>query len=141
MKKSILVLAFALGLTGAVAQGGYDEYITKDLVTFTTKWGKAKDENGEKKPALMIGVKNDNNHPVIISFEMLFYFEEILRERGGIEGRCIPANKTIYGKFNGIYFIPQEFTPEQLERSDFRFEIDEISVKESFDCDVEEEQR
>jgi len=73
MKKLFLLLGLTLALTfQGVAQFGYDEYIRKDGLKISTKWSKAKNEEGEKKPALLFAIENINEYDVEYSFEILF---------------------------------------------------------------------
>lgn len=113
----------------------YEIYSTTDSVDVATKWATAKDENGEKKPALLLSLDNYNKHAVDVSFEILLYYEGILRERGEITGQCIEGRKKLIGKLNGLYFIPQQFTADQLTQPDFLMEIDEIEVTETEGCE------
>lgn len=118
-----------------IAQNKYEVYSTTDSVDVATKWAKAKDESGEKKSALLLSLDNYNQHAVNVSFEILLYYEGILRERGEIAGQCIDGRKKLIGKLNGLYFIPQEFTAEQLKQPDFQMEIDAIEVEETTGCE------
>lgn len=133
MKKTLLCLSL-LAAAQAFAQKSYDQYVVTDSVRISTKWGTAKDENGEKKPALMIGIDNQNSHAITAGMELLLYYEGILRESGIIEPMCVKPGNRVYGKLNGIYFVPKEFTPEQLKNSDFSFQIESIEIKEAEGC-------
>lgn len=136
MRHLILFCYLALSTISASAQlFGYEQYIQKDGLIISTKWGTAKDESGEKKPALLFKVENENEYDAQYSMEILFYYEGILRERGLIDGQCLSAGRSSMGKLNGQYFIPQQFTEEQLKNSDFNFEIESIEVTEIKNCE------
>ncbi|MCA1764059.1 MAG: hypothetical protein ABR574_01325 [Cryomorphaceae bacterium] len=136
MKNSLLITIFSLVMSfQAMAQFGYDEYIRKDGLKISTKWSKAKNEEGEKKPALLFAIENLNDYHVDFSFEILLYYEGLLKENGVIENECLESRKSLVGKLNGIYFIPEKFTEQQLKNSDFNFEVESIMVEETENCE------
>ena len=142
MKKHFLVLLTILLLSGieAYAQFGYTQYQIVDGLKVSTKWGKARDESGSRKPALLLAFENTNSFPITYSFDILLYYEGVLRENGTMEDLCLDALKSNTGKLNGIYFIPENFTEDQLKNSDFNFEIDNLVVEQVSQCaDSEEE--
>lgn len=134
--KYLIILFIAL-LTGSVAsaQFGYEQYIEKDGLKISTKWSTAKNEAGEKKKALLFKVKNENDFDAQYSMEILFYYEGILRERGVIDQQCLSAGRSSMGKLNGQYFIPTEFTEDQLDNPNFNFELESIEVEEIESCE------
>jgi hypothetical protein len=119
----------------STAQPGYEPYQTVNGLILSTKWGKAKNEAGEKKPALLMKIENTNDHPVDFSFAINFYYEGILRENGKIENQCLEGLKSAVGKLNGVYFIPTKFSPDQLKSSDFEFTLESIEVVKSEGCE------
>lgn len=132
------LLAITFGING-YSQIGYTAYQKVDGLNVSTKWGKARDADGTKKPALLLAFENTNNYPVSYSFDILLYYEGILRENGRIEDVCLDGLKSNVGKLNGIYFIPEKFTEEQLKNSDFNFVLEEIQVEKIDQCDEVEE--
>jgi hypothetical protein len=133
--KNCTGLLVAIFLCGAAqAQKGYTQYQKVNGLEISTKWGKAKDADGVKKDALLLKVENTEDKAVTLDFDINFYYEGMLRESGRIEGECIPGLKSRVGKLNGIYFVPENFTSEQLENSNFNFTLDEIEVEEVDEC-------
>jgi len=142
MKKYVFLLFLALTFAGiqGYAQFGYTQYQIVDGLKVSTKWGKARDESGTRKPALLLAFENTNNFPVAYSFDILLYYEGILRENGRMENLCLDALKSNVGRLNGIFFIPENFTEEQLNNSDFKFVIDDLEVEKVDHCsEIEEE--
>ena len=117
---------------------GYQKYSEVNGVEFDYKFGKARDEAGEKRPALMMKIKNENEYPVSFGFSLDFYYEGVLRETSGDLSYCLEANSTAMGKLNGVYFILEEFTPEQVERKDFDMQINSIDVGKIDNCPEED---
>jgi hypothetical protein len=135
MKDLIVVLIALFAGSGAYAQFGYEQYVEKEGINISTKWGSAKNEAGEKKKALLFKVKNENDFDAKYSMEILFYYEGILRERGIIDEQCLSAGRSSMGKLNGQYFIPTQFTEDQLSNPSFNFEIESIEVEEVDVCE------
>lgn len=131
----ILVTTFTVVSLGGFAQFGYELYQKHEGLEISTKWGKAKNEEGVKKPALLLKIENTNDQAVNFAFDINLYYEGILRENGRIEGQCIDGLKSSVGKLNGLYFIPESFTAEQVESSDFGFSLEEIEVEVTEGCE------
>jgi len=140
MKIRLLITMMSLFAFAEVAsaQRGYTEIIRKEGLIVSTKWGKARDAEGNRKPALLIGVQNNDRTAKNYGFNLLFYYEGRLREEGIIPESCIEGLKSKVGKITGTYFIPEKFTEEQLKSSDFTFELDDFEVEETESCDEEE---
>ena len=125
--------------TSLKAQWGYEAYSKTDGLEISTKWGHARDHDGKRKPALLFRIENQNEHAVEFRFDLNFYYEGILRETGGVDNECIDGLKSRVGRLNGIYFVPEKFTPEQLIGPDFHFSVDEIEVNRVSHCGAEDE--
>jgi hypothetical protein len=134
MKNIISAIALLTILTSCSAQR-YVQYQKVEGLEISTKWGTAKNAEGEKKDALLLKVENTADQAVALSMDINLYYEGVLRESGRIEGECIPGLKSRVGKLNGIYFIPENFTSEQLQNSNFNFSLDEIEVEEVDGCE------
>lgn len=134
--KNCIGLLIAVFLCGAIqAQKGYSQYQKVNGLEISTKWGQAKDADGVKKDALLLKVENTEDKAVTLAMDMNLYYEGMLRESGRIEGECIPGLKSRVGKLNGIYFVPENFTSEQLTNSSFNFTLDEIEVEKVDGCE------
>jgi hypothetical protein len=134
--KNCIGLLIAVFLCGAMqAQKGYSQYQKVNGLEISTKWGQAKDADGVKKDALLLKVENTEDKAVTLAMDMNLYYEGMLRESGRIEGECIPGLKSRVGKLNGIYFVPENFTSDQLTNSSFNFTLDEIEVEKVDGCE------
>jgi len=134
--KLLLSLVLSVFLyAGLSAQKNYLLYQKVNGLEISTKWGMAKDEAGVKKDALLLKVENTTKSALSLAFDINLYYEGILRESGRIEGECIPGLKSRVGKLNGIYFIPENFTSEQLRRGQFNFTLDGIEAEKIESCE------
>jgi hypothetical protein len=138
MLRFLFAFVFVSFSVQGFAQFGYETFSKTDGLELSTKWGTAKDEDGERKPALLLGIANENAHAVSFSFDVNLYYEGILRETGRIEGYCVEAGKKRIGKLNGIFFIPEHFTEEQLNAPDFTFSLDAVEVTPEETCETDE---
>ena len=134
MKNIISAIALLTMLTSCSAQR-YVQYQKVNGLEISTKWGQAKDADGVKKDALLLKVENTADQAVTLAMDINLYYEGMLRESGRIEGECIPGLKSRVGKLNGIYFVPENFSSEQLTNSSFNFTLDEIEVEEVEGCE------
>ena len=129
-----LIFLFGLFTIDSFGQPGYTQIEKKDGLKISKKWAKARDESGEKRSALLLALDNTNEHSMSFSIEMRFYYEGILKETGMIEDMCLSAKKSSIGRLNGLYFIPEKFTDQQLNSSDFNLEVDLVSIEKVEGC-------
>lgn len=134
MKSTIAAIALIALISSCSAQRSYTQYQKVDGLEISTKWGKARNAEGLRKDALLLKVENTANQPVTLAMDINLYYEGMLKESGRIEGECIPGLKSRVGKLNGIYFVPESFTSEQLTNSSFSFSLDKIEVEEVDTC-------
>lgn len=134
--KNLAAAFIFLFLTAQTCNTGYTTYQKTEGVTFGYKWAEAKNEEGEKVPALLLEVRNENDHDIIYSLSVDFYYEGILRESGELD-HCIPAHRTRKGKLNGVYLLSENFTSDQIESGDFKLELNEIEVEITDGCPQE----
>jgi hypothetical protein len=131
----IFIAVVLLSSCSVLSEMGYKDYSETEGLKISTKWGQAKNEAGEQKLALILALENTNEYPIGYSFDILLYYEGVLRETGRINNECLKKLQSKVGKLNGIYFIPKKFTAQQLESDDFNLAIEEIEVREISDCD------
>jgi hypothetical protein len=135
VKIGTLIIFFITTSFSVCAQFGYKQYQKVNGVIFSYKWGtNMNKEEGEKRPALLIMVKNENEFDVDFSYSLDFYYEGILRESSDSAQYCIKAGKTMIGKLNGIIYPINNFTQEQIDNKDFNFVINDIEVIKSDGC-------
>jgi hypothetical protein len=135
MKYTLLLSLLTLLTSVCSGQKGYSEYQKVDGLIIFTKWGQAKNSEGVKKDALLLKVENTEKTALSLSMDINLYYEGILRESGRIESECVEGLKSRVGKLNGIYFVPENFSSEQLKNSDFGFSLDAIEVTEVGSCE------
>lgn len=135
MKRGLLLfLPFAfIFLTAQTCNTGYTLNQKVDGVQFGHKWAEAKNEEGEKVPAVLLLVDNQNANAIHYSLSVDLYYEGLLRESADLS-YCVPALKARKGKLNGVYLISEKFTSDQIKSSDFLLEFNEIKVNAIEEC-------
>jgi len=134
MKTTFFLALTAIFASCAMAQPGYTDYRQQEGFKVGTKWATAKDTSGTKRQALFLAIENKNEYAANFDIAVRFYYEGILREQSTIETQCLPSKKSMIGKLNGIYIIPQQFTEAQIKSSDFKFELEVENIQETEAC-------
>lgn len=135
MKKGLLLLLpFAiLLLTAQTCNTGYTLNQKVEGVQFGHKWAEAKNDDGDRVPAVLLLVDNQNTNAIHYSLSVDFYYEGLLRESAELS-YCVPALKARKGKLNGVYLISENLTSDQIKSSDFLLEFNEIKVNSIVEC-------
>lgn len=114
-------------LAAPSCNSGYTDYQKTEGVSFGYKWAEVNNDAGERVPALMLMVDNENTCAIQYSLSVDFYYEGILRETGELS-HCVPPRKTRKGKLNGVYLVSEQFSAEQIDGGDFKLELNDIEV-------------
>ncbi|TVR39538.1 MAG: hypothetical protein EA392_06225 [Cryomorphaceae bacterium] len=136
MRTLIAVVLFLI-LSAQGCNTGYEIYKKTEGVTFGYKWAEARNEAGERVPAILLMVRNENEHAIDYKLSVDFYYEGLLRETGELD-YCVPAKRTRKGKLNGVYLISDKFTSDQIKSSDFKVELNGIEVAKIESCNRED---
>lgn len=128
MKALPTLLLLLLGITSCKApqfiQGG-----VKDGVTVSYRWSHRPDKPSE----LLLKVVNDSPSAQQLHLGLDLYYQSFTVEQFSAD-TCIPAGRTFNGKLNGIYFIPQQITPEQAAGPDTKVQLTEFTVERLSTC-------
>jgi hypothetical protein len=128
MKKLLLISSFILGFilinSHAYAQFGYKEnYKTIDGVEISYKWSHAKFLNKNSPIQLRFKMKNTNDYPVKIEFELVYMIDHIVKFESGELSADIKAGKAISGKLNGFYFETDVLSNQELQAENFSWDF------------------
>lgn len=126
--KAIATLLLVLGITSCKApqfiQGG-----EKDGVAVSYRWNHRPDKPSE----LLLKIVNESPSAQQVQVGLDLYFQAFTVEQFSAD-TCIPAGRTFNGKLNGIYFIPNELTPEQAASPDAKVQLTTFSVAPLTTC-------
>ena len=126
--KALITLLLILGITSCKApqfiQGG-----EKDGVTVSYRWNHRTDKPSE----LLLKIVNDSPSAQQLHVGLDLYHQAFTVEQFSAD-TCIPAGRTFNGKLNGIYFIPQQITPEQSASPETKVQLTEFTVERLTTC-------
>lgn len=131
MSKKLLLL-FPLIFISLLSFGQffYTDYTSVDQVDISYKWKNVKESPKE----LRLKLKNHNPYPVLLSLEVDYYMNGILKENVELDAFCLNAGRMVAGKLNGIIFTSSLLSNEELESGDFEFKINDIQVEQTETC-------
>ncbi len=133
--KSTLFLILITASFSLLAQDKYTEKLSTEKVDIHYKW-KYPTKGGVEGPAeLLLKVKNKNQEPISISFEVAYMLDMKTVATFAVD-TCLKAKKTIYGKLNGLYFISEDLSNEEIRSDGFIWEINDLAVQEIEKCPV-----
>ncbi len=135
-RKILLFLLIGSSAISVNAQNKYTEKTGNDSLQIMYKW-KFPEKKGVEQPAeLLLKVINKQDVPVALSFEVV-YSMDLRTVATFVVDTCLKAKKTIYGKLNGLYFISEDLTNEQIRSDGFVWEINDLAVQEIEKCPVD----
>ncbi|MEA3449302.1 MAG: hypothetical protein U9Q98_12775 [Bacteroidota bacterium] len=127
MKRLRIALLFTLAMlfvSQSHAQFGYKHtYDTIDGVAISYKWSHAKWWNKSSPLQLRFKIKNTNDYPVKISFELVYMLDYVVKFKSGDMERTLKSGRTISGKLNGYYFESENLTNEEIESDIFTWDF------------------
>ncbi len=121
----VLLLIICVSFTKqSAAQFGYKNvYDTIDGVSVSYKWSHSKWWNKSSPLQLRFKIKNTNEYPVKIDFELVYMLDYIVKFKSGEMEKKLNAGRTISGKLNGFYFESENLTNEEMESEDFSWDF------------------
>lgn len=101
----------------------------KQGVSVSYRWNHHQGQPSE----LLLKIANEGDTARHVHLGVDLYFQAFTVEQF-IADTCIPAGRTFNGKLNGIYFIPQQLTPEQAASPDTRVALTEFTTSAEPSC-------
>lgn len=129
----VIAIFFISGLE-AYSQEQYQHYVTEDGVVIDYKWSHSKLLNKTSPLELRLRIKNTNEHAVNLTFVVDYYMGPLLHESSEEVELCIRPGALKLGKMNGVYFVPETLSNEQIRSEEFKLEINGISVTKTEEC-------
>lgn len=126
MRRILFSLILMFTTLGVFSQ--YSPVKEQDGVTISTKWTKEKWYQPKSKKLLAVKVDNKTNSDVAVSFELVIYQNGLNKEMVEVEKKVIKANSNIVGKWNGISFVPQKISQDDIANGNYEIVIEEMEV-------------
>jgi len=115
--RNLIAIALLLPLS-ALAQGKYIHKGERDGVEMAYRWN----HPAGKPSELLLRLKNTTQEDRHIELAIDLYYQGRTVEVLGSD-TCIRAGQTMTGKLNGVYFIPEQLTTEQIKSGDAEAEL------------------
>lgn len=132
MKKAILLLVITFMLGGMYtvnAQKKFKKATEKDGVSFFYKWRPSELFKKETPLALIIRMDNKNDYPVIITFNVKYYWGMDLKATSSLQEVTIKPNKTFTYNLKKKGFDNYIFSNEEVKDDNFSFELVKINIE------------
>ena len=118
----------------AYAQRRYVEHSVVEGVSIEYRWANSKWLDRNSPLELRLKIKNNNDYPVEVSYEIEFYMGPLLEESSDLTELCISPKLAKTGRINGMYYQSDRLSNEQLESDEFIWEISDLEIKKVESC-------
>lgn len=135
MKTSIaMFLVLILSSTFVFSQEALQEKLNQDGVKVTYEWKPSDKKIADSQLQLCLVIDNTNEHSVKMEFIVEFYLKGEIYEESLAQKFCIKPGKQIKGKKYGLCWISEEVSNEEINGSDFKWEIGELKLEKIESC-------
>ncbi|MEZ4799853.1 MAG: hypothetical protein R2809_08785 [Flavobacteriales bacterium] len=123
MRHLFLFILFVVLSTSIQAQ--YSTLKEESGVSVSTKWTKEKWYKPKSNKLLAVKLDNTTDTDVVVSFELVIYQNGVNKEMVEVEKKVIKAHSNLVGKWNGISFVPQKISQEDIAAGNYEIVIEE----------------
>ncbi len=128
-----MLFIFTVNIDSARAQF-YDEFKTEEGVEFSYRWTRSNFFDRSSPLELRLKVKNTNDYPVEVSFQVDFYMGPVVKESSHTTKLCIRRKLAKTGRLNGVYYRSSVLSNEEIESDEFEWMLEELEIKRVEDC-------
>jgi hypothetical protein len=139
MKKFLVVAAFSflLAFTSnheTSAQRRYVDHSTVEGVEIQYRWANSSFFDKSSPLELRLKIKNTNDYPVSISYDIEFYMGPVLEETSDDTQLCINPKLAKTGRINGMFYRSKALSNQQLESDQFSWELTNLEITRVESC-------
>ena len=140
MKRLLTITVFTVlfiiaGTSGeASGQRRYVDHSTVEGVAIQYRWAHSKWLDRSSPLELRLKIKNNNDYPVQVTYDIEFYMGPVLEETSDDTELCINPKLAKTGRINGMYYQSQTLTNEELESDEFSWEITNLEIERVESC-------
>jgi hypothetical protein len=140
MKKFLAVAAvsflfvFISSSQESSAQRRYVDHSTAEGVEIQYRWANSSFFDKSSPLELRLKIKNTNDYPVSISYDLEFYMGPVLEETSDETQLCINPKLAKTGRINGMFYRSQTLSNQQLESDQFSWEITNLEITRVESC-------
>lgn len=126
--------AFASSNQEASAQRRYVDHSTVEGVEIQYRWTNSRFFDRSSPLELRLKIKNTNDYPVSVTYDVEFYMGPILEETSDDTQLCINPKLAKTGRINGMYYRSSTLSNEQLESDEFSWELTNLEIERVESC-------
>jgi hypothetical protein len=133
---AIFSLLFVL-LTGShetSAQRRYVDHSTVNGVAIQYRWANTKFFDKSSPLELRLKIKNNNDYPVSVSYDIEFFMGPVLKETSDVTELCINPKLAKTGRLNGMYYRSTTLGTRDIESKEFNWEITNLEIERTESC-------
>lgn len=140
MKKKIGVSIFTVFLfliisgNDALAQRRYVDHSTVDGISIQYRWANSKWLDKNSRLELRLKIKNNNDYPVEVSYEIDFLMGPMVKESSDVTNICISPKLARTGRLNGMYYQSSRLNNKDIESDEFSWEIRDLEIEQVESC-------
>ena len=133
---SIFTIVLFLIFSGndALAQRRYVDHSTVDGVSIQYRWANSKWLDRNSPLELRLKIKNNNDYPVEVSYEIDFLMGPMIEESSDLTKICINPKLARTGRLNGMYYQSSSLNNKQIESEEFSWEIRDLEIEQVESC-------
>jgi hypothetical protein len=136
MKTSIAAFLALLVWSGSIfSQEALKEKLNKDGVKVSYEWKPSDKKVADSPLQLCIVIDNTNEHFVKMEFTVEFYLKGEIYEESLAQKFCIKPGKQLKGKKYGLCWVSEEVSNEEINGSDFKWELGELKLEKIDSCE------
>jgi hypothetical protein len=128
------LFAFISTIQETSAQRRYVDHSTVEGVEIQYRWANSSFFDKSSPLELRLKIKNTNDYPVTITYDLEFYMGPVLEETSDETELCINPKLAKTGRINGMFYRSQTLSNQQLESDQFSWEITNLEITRVESC-------
>lgn len=105
-----------------------------DDVIISYKWKRSGFFKKDAPLRLVLSIKNENPHKVMVRFRVQYYWKTVLSASSDKSSYCVKPHRRIRGKMWDLVFSSGKFNEEKIHDEFFLWEIAELEITHHADC-------
>jgi hypothetical protein len=129
MMKKILMLLSLLLIVNLVAFSQYEKVKEQEGLEFSVRWVKQKWYKKNSPQMLTLQVKNLNEFPMKYDLQVEVFQKGVTVESSESKTYTIAAKTTLKGRLNGISFIMEKISADDIKSKNYELELELENVE------------
>ncbi len=129
-----LLFVFFAASHQSIAQRRYVDHSTVEGVEIQYRWASSKWLDSSSPLELRLKIKNNNDYPVAVTYDIEFYMGAVLEETSDETELCINPKLAKTGRINGMYYRSSSLRNRDIESDEFSWEITNLEIERVESC-------